>query len=106
MQGDMVPGAEIYQIVRRVEGVAAPPEPYIDSHKHTVPSLYSFIGIDDDLTGLEAEVTLDGTSYVVSSPGSVYIPAETMHTYRILSGTGFFVHTVCHANYDDSLGEH
>jgi hypothetical protein len=48
-------------------------------------------------------VVVNGARFEVESPSPVYIPAEFTHSYRLLSGSGYFIQPVCHGVYRDSL---
>lgn len=97
------PHAKIYQIVRRISKLTEPPQPYIEEHKHCVDSTFIFLGNNLDLTGLRAEVVLNGERFEINSPATVYIPAGLVHSYRLSAGSGFFIHTVLGGNYEDTL---
>lgn len=98
----LFPQADIYQIVRTVSNLTEPP-PYVEEHKHVVNSTFVFVGSNPDLTGLEAEVILDKERFEIQSPATVFIPGGLKHSYRLLHGSGLFIHTLCAGSYEDSL---
>lgn len=97
-----VPAARQYCIVRHIPELDAYP-PHVDQHRHTVDSLFLFLGSDEGLTGLRVEVTLGERSYDVVSPASVLVPAGVLHSYRVVSGTGLFVNHVPSGDYRAGL---
>jgi len=82
--------------------VSAPPS-HVDPHVHIVDSLFVFLGSSHDLTGLVAEVTVDGEVFIVESPCAVLIPSGKQHTYRFCNGSGIFLNYVLAGNYNNSL---
>lgn len=97
------PHAGLYAIVRTVTRLQDSPEPYVQEHRHKVPSYYLFIGDNEDLSGLEAEVKLGNTKRRVKSPCSVFIPQELVHFVQLFRGSGCFVHILLEGNFRKSL---
>jgi len=87
------PNGNVYTIVRVVENVDNP-EQHIDDHEHPVDSLWLFEGDKPDLTGLQVEVKLGNSKFVLDSPASVYIPSGVMHNYRFIKGSGRYTNIV------------
>lgn len=87
------PRGQIYSIIRVVKNVRMP-KPHVESHAHSVDSLWMFEGNTPKLTGLKAEVNLGSHAFIVYSPASVYIPAGVTHSYRFISGSGKFINIV------------
>ena len=86
-------GGKLYIVARVVKNVKRKYEP-ASARTHTVDSVMLFMGTEEGLTGLKAEVQLGSKTYEVESPSSVYIPAGQKHTYRILGGSGTYMKVV------------
>lgn len=99
----MLPESDCYIMVRKASGVKLDQPKYVDSHAHNVSSVYLFFSDENDMGGLKAEVTLDGETHIVSSPSTVFIPTGVVHSYRLIEGSGYFIHTVLRGNYEESL---
>jgi hypothetical protein len=84
------PEGRLFAAYRRLTSVKNA-EAHVTPHKHTVDQMYCWIGSNEDLSGLQIEVLLDGRSTIVDSPKSVYIPAGVEHSHRYVSGDGHFV---------------
>ncbi len=87
------PESKLYAITRAVVDVKTPYEP-AGLRVHTVDAVMIFMGFDERLGGLRAEVTLNGETFVVDSPASVYVSAGTNHSYKILRGSGTYTKIV------------
>lgn len=87
------PAGKLYAITRAVVEVKRAYEP-AGVRTHTVDALMIFMGFDEKLEGLKAEVSLNGENFVVNSPGSVYVPAGVKHSYKILRGSGTYTKIV------------
>lgn len=94
-----------YCIAREIPKLEEPPTSHVDPHVHAVDSLFMFLGYEPGLKGLWVEVSLGGVVKQLSSPASVFIPAGTPHTYRILEGSGIFINHVLAGRYNESLLE-
>jgi quercetin dioxygenase-like cupin family protein len=82
-------GAPVHIATHVVTGLAEAPQPYVDAHAH--PACHE-IGLVIGAPGaLEYEIILDGKAHKVRSPGSVFIPAGTVHRARALRGSGAYV---------------
>ena len=85
-----LPEGNLYVVLRRF-GDIREAAPYVRTHTHKHPSLWLFFGCEADLSGLQIEVTLAAQSQVKQSPVSVWIPAGMPHSYRPISGRGYYV---------------
>ena len=94
--------ALVVTIVRTVKDLV-PQESYIDPHAHTCDSEFLFIGDNDDLTGLTAQVWLGDETFVIESPAAVFIPKDVVHNVKLVSGSGKFINIVLHPEYDNAL---
>jgi 2-isopropylmalate synthase len=103
LDNSVVPDARQYCIVRRIPEMNDYGERHIDVHRHCVDSVFLFIGNDPDLKGLTVEVRLGADTFVVESPGSVFIPSGLLHSYRVLAGAGLFINHVQAGDYTSSL---
>lgn len=93
----IVPGADVFITSRSVTALAAPAEPNVLPHRHTVSQTYLFMSPDDSL---ELEVELAGKRSQVRAPASVFIPAGMEHALRILRGTGTVLSIVRSGAYE------
>lgn len=82
-------------------------QPHVDAHAHYCDSFFVFMGTNPDGTGLEVSVTFglgeQAETQTVSSPASVFIPANKVHSYAYIRGTGRFLNIVLSGNYNQSL---
>ncbi|OOO33553.1 UNVERIFIED_ORG: hypothetical protein BTE55_09855 [Rhizobium sophorae] len=100
-----VDDARQYCIVREIFFQAQPPAAHIDPHRHICDSLFIFLGKEPGLAGLNVEVMLDGEIRDVSSPAAMFIPAGSIHSYRVLGGEGYYINHVANGEYNGSLLE-
>lgn len=103
LEEKMLPGSDCYIMVRKATGVQLDQPKYVDSHAHNVSSVYLFFSDENDMGGLKAEVTLDGEKHIVVSPATVFVPKGVVHSYRLIEGSGYFIHTVLRGDYEESL---
>lgn len=103
LDNSVVQDARQYCIVRRIPKMDDYGKRHIDVHRHCVDSVFLFIGNDPDLKGLTVEVRLGTDTFVVESPGSVFIPSGLWHSYRVLAGAGLFINHVQAGDYTSSL---
>jgi len=96
-----LPETKIYSILRAIKNLKETEE-YVQQHIHECDSKFLFIGDNDDLTGLKAEVTLNGEVHPVDSPTAVFIPKGLPHSVRLLEGSGKFVNTLVCSDYNES----
>jgi len=89
LNGETCSDAPAHIAVHLIKGLADAPDPYVCAHAHpTCDEIGLVIGQPD---GLEYEILLNGNAHVVRSPGSVFIPAGTVHRARALRGSGAYV---------------
>jgi len=103
LEKTLLADSDVYIMVRTAKNVTEDQPQYVESHAHRVSSTYIFIGSEDNLEGLQAEVVLDGEVHTIESPATVFIPPGVQHSYRLMEGSGHFIHTVLEGNYDASL---
>lgn len=80
----------LFTAYRRLENVDNA-DAHVSLHSHTVDQMYCWIGANADLAGLIVEVQLDGKTFLIESPKSVYIPAGVIHGHRYIRGSGHFI---------------
>lgn len=103
LDNSVLPDARQYCIVRRIREMDDYGEGHADVHRHCVDSVFLFIGNGPALKGLTIEVRLGVDTFVVESPGSVFIPSGLLHSYRVLAGAGLFINHVQAGDYNSSL---
>lgn len=82
-------------------------QPHVDAHAHHCDSIFVFMGNNQDGSGLTVSVTFKTDGYeetkIFSSPASVFIPAQIIHSYKYIEGTGRFLNFVLFPSYNESL---
>lgn len=88
-----LPEANMYVIAREMVGIT---EPYqaAEPREHSVDAFMIFMGLGEDLKGIKVEITLDEKRKVYESPVGVYIPRQTMNSYKVLEGSGIYMKIV------------
>ena len=81
--------APVHVAVHVITGLTEAPPPYVEAHAH--PSCHEIGLVIGPPGALEYEIILDGTAHIVRSPGSIFIPAGTVHRARALRGNGAYV---------------
>jgi len=100
-----VPDCRCYCIIREVVEIQANEQPHVDSHRHTVDSVFLFVGNEIGMTGLSVRVMLKNKWFNVNSPASVFIPGGMEHSYEFVSGSGKYINFVFSEDYNSSLLE-
>lgn len=103
VDGKLRPEAGFYTVVRSVVNVEATQANYVSKHRHNCDTYHISIGTGPELTGLKVEFVIDDEKIVAESPVGVHIPAGTLHSQRIVGGSGHFFNFVPKSNYDDGL---
>jgi len=81
--------APMHIAVHLVTSLADAPPPYVHAHAHpSCDEIGLVIGQPD---ALEYEIILDENVHTVGSPGSIFIPAGTVHRATALRGSGVYV---------------
>jgi mannose-6-phosphate isomerase-like protein (cupin superfamily) len=89
INGERHPGAPCHIAMHLVNALSREPDPYVHAHVH--PDCDE-IGLVVGAPGaLEYEMILDGKVHRMTSPGSFFIPAGTVHRARALRGSGAYV---------------
>lgn len=99
------PACNLYVVGRRVEEIPADQPEWLDDHRHNCPTFYVLIGRSPDLTGLAAEVVIEGTAFVAESPAAILLPTGALHHHRLARGGGWSFHLNVRADYVESLLE-
>jgi len=60
-------------------------------HFHNTDEFYFFLGNEADLRGLEGQIKFEGKTHKIAAPAAVYIPAGTVHEYKVTRGAGSVV---------------
>jgi 2-isopropylmalate synthase len=105
LEKSLLEEADVYLMVRTVKDVTPEQPEYIEMHAHNVNSAYIFVGGEDNLEGLKAEITIDNEKFIVASPKTVFIPKGKKHFLRLIEGSGHFFHIVLEGDYKRSLTE-
>ena len=97
------PICRLYIVGRKVEQVPADQPEWLDDHRHNCPTFYVLIGRNRDLTGLAAEIVIEGRSFVAESPSAIMLPKGFLHHHRLMRGGGWSFHVNVRADYEESL---
>ncbi|MEM0135569.1 MAG: hypothetical protein QXU18_10185 [Thermoplasmatales archaeon] len=84
---------DLYVVMRKVVGVNTPYES-AEPRKHTVDAYMLFFGDGENLEGLKFEVLLGDEKKTYTSPKSVFIPKDTLNSYKIIEGSGYYMKLV------------
>ena len=95
--------SEFYIMGRRVNGVPERQIDYVYDHKHNCNSFHIFIGDNEDLTGLNSNMNVEGKSYELQSPSTFFIPANLLHHYKLTKGNGWFFNIILSGDFNKSL---
>ncbi len=87
------PRTRLYMMIRAVKNLVSGKK-QLEDHVHDVDHVMTFIGDNEDLTGLEVEIHFQDEVRLVQSPFSVYIPAGLEHGYRFARGSGKYINVV------------
>lgn len=85
---DSHPEADIYIAIHEAKGLRPPVADYQVPHCHNTDEFYYFIGDRPDLSGLKGQIIFEGKMHSITSPACVFIPAATVHEYKVTEGTG------------------
>lgn len=85
---DSHPDADIYIAIHEAKNLPAHVPDYQVPHCHNTDEFYYFIGNRPELTGLEGQIIFEGQVHKIASPACVYIPAGTVHEYKVTGGSG------------------
>lgn len=76
---------------------------YTSPHKHNADELNMILSQNQG--GLKYEIVIDGISSLVNSNSVVYIPHNTLHSAKAVSGSGIFLCVLFSEEYNQSLIE-
>ncbi|HLJ58440.1 MAG TPA: hypothetical protein VKZ50_01785 [bacterium] len=76
---------------------------WLEDHRHNCPTFYLLIGRHADLTGLAAEIVIEGTQFVAEAPCAILLPTGKLHHHRLTAGSGWSFHLNTCSDYVDSL---
>jgi hypothetical protein len=97
------PICRLYVVGRRVEHVPADQPEWLEDHAHNCPTSYLLIGRNPDLTGLSAEVVIEGRAFRAESPSAILLPEGSLHHHRLVAGSGWSFHVNVRPDYEESL---
>jgi mannose-6-phosphate isomerase-like protein (cupin superfamily) len=97
------PICRLYVVGRRVDRVPANQPEWLDDHRHNCPTFYVLIGQNPDLTGLTAEIVIEGRPFVAEAPSAIMLPAGFLHHHRLSAGSGWSFHVNVRPDYEESL---
>ena len=86
-----LPDARVYVALHQARNLPATVPDYQTPHAHNTDEFYFFIGNNPDLSGLEGQIKFEGKTHRITSPAAVYIPAGTVHEYKVIKGEGSVV---------------
>ncbi len=82
-------GAPAHIAVHFIQGLTAPPAPYVYAHSH--PACDEIGLVIGPPGALEYEMILGDKVHQICSPASIFIPAGTVHRARAARGNGAYV---------------
>jgi hypothetical protein len=85
---DSHPQAGIYVAIHQAKDLPEQVPDYQVPHCHNTDEFYYFIGDKPDLRGLQGQIIFEGGVHRIVSPACVYIPAGTVHEYKVTQGAG------------------
>jgi hypothetical protein len=85
---DSHPDADIYVAIHEAKDLPPLVPDYQVPHCHNTDEFYYFVGDNRDLTGLEGQIIFEGKIHRIVSPACVFIPAGTVHEYKVTRGAG------------------
>lgn len=94
------PEADIYVATHEVRNLPDPVPDYQTPHCHNTDEFYFFLGGERDLSGLEGQIRFEGKLHRIVSPATVFIPAGTVHEYKVTRGSGTVVVLFRNRGYD------
>jgi hypothetical protein len=94
------PEADIYVATHEARNLPDPVPDYQTPHCHNTDEFYFFLGAEPDLGGLEGEIRFEGKVHRIVSPATVFIPAGTVHEYKVTRGSGTVVVLFRSRGYD------
>lgn len=101
LSGRILSSSPLYVIARVLEAAGEQSAPHINLHAHSTDSVYLLIGDGEGLTGLSIEVTDGRQTWRVDAPATVFVPAGEPHAYRVLGGSGLFLHILLASDLDE-----
>lgn len=92
----LIPQAKMHIAVHFVSAKGKPIPEYSKLHKHNFDEINLILSEDSRLA---YEVQLEDEIYLVSSPSTIFIPKNTRHRAKVLSGKGIFVCIIKSSKY-------
>jgi len=100
---DVFPFTAFYVVGRKVIEVPHDQPKWLEPHRHNCPTYYILVGNRADLTGLQAQVSIEHLSLSVESPVAIFLPPYAFHSYRLIGGSGWSFHANTRPDYSESL---
>ena len=97
------PSCRLYVVGRKVDTIPANQPEWLDDHRHNCPTFYVLIGPNNDLSGLAAEIVVEGNTFIAEAPASIMLPTGALHHHRLIEGSGWSFHVNVRADYVESL---
>jgi hypothetical protein len=97
------PISRLYIVGREVKEVRPDQPEWLDDHRHNCPTFYVLIGGYPDLTGLAAEIVIEGQRFLAEAPAAIMLPTGFLHHHRLVSGSGWSFHVNVRHDYEESL---
>lgn len=97
------PICRLYIVGRKVDQVPADQPEWLEDHRHNCPTFYVLIGRSQDLTGLRAEIAIEGHRFIAESPSAIMLPPAFLHRHRLIQGGGWSFHVNVRPDYEESL---
>lgn len=93
----------LYIVGREVDEVPADQPEWLEDHRHNCPTFYVLIGRGLDLSGLAAEIVIEGCRFIAESPAAIMLPPGFAHHHRLTEGGGWSFHVNIRPDYEESL---
>jgi hypothetical protein len=97
------PVCRLYIVGREIDQVPTDQPEWLEDHRHNCPTFYVLIGRSQDLTGLSAEIVIEGHRFIAESPSAIMLPRAFMHRHRLIQGGGWSFHVNVRPDYEESL---
>jgi cupin superfamily acireductone dioxygenase involved in methionine salvage len=94
----LIPQSDVHVAVHFVNPKKKMPQ-YSKMHKHNVDEINLILSENGKLS---YEIQLEGETYRVSSPATIFIPKGIRHRAQVISGKGIFVCVILSSNYKSS----
>src|SRR5262249_7978520 len=97
------PRCPLYIVRRQVHAIPPNQPEWVCDHPPNCTTFYVLIGRNPDLTGLAAEIVVEGHVFAAESPSVVLLPTGFLHHHRLTAGGGWSFHVNVRPDYEESL---